>query len=95
MTASLINSSVNNFQLSPADSPSPQSHALPEVLHLEASALESRLTEARSVGALDLLDDVDSDIGAFVCHLAREVAGGEIEMATLDFYNDRFTALKS
>lgn len=67
--------------------------ALPSSLHIEASSLAARLLVARAAGDLDLIADIESDIGGFICHLAREVEWGEMDDAVLAFYNDHFSDL--
>jgi hypothetical protein len=56
---------------------------IPEIYRLEA--------QGSVIG--DLLGDVESDIGAFICHLAREVEEGAIAYAVLSFFNDHFSEI--
>lgn len=66
---------------------------IPENYSLEAWDLETRFIAALSSERDDLLGDVESDIGAFICHLAREVEEGVIAYAVLSFFNDHFSEI--
>lgn len=66
---------------------------IPEIYRLEASDLETRYIAAQGSVMGDLLGDVESDIGAFICHLAREVEEGAIAYAVLSFFNDHFSEI--
>ncbi|MOA65496.1 hypothetical protein D3C78_1919050 [compost metagenome] len=48
---------------------------------------------ARATGDLSLIADIESEIGGFICHLAREVEEGDMDDAALAFCNDRFSDL--
>lgn len=57
----------------------------------EASQLLARYLSARDAGSSELLVEIECDIGAFICHLAREVEAGETPASVLEFYVARFS----
>ncbi|MHC5194713.1 hypothetical protein ACYSUW_13260 [Pseudomonas frederiksbergensis] len=59
----------------------------------EASQLLARFISARAAGASELLIEIECDIGAFVCHLAREVEAGEESASILEFYSAHFSEM--
>ncbi|MDF9779072.1 hypothetical protein [Pseudomonas baetica] len=59
----------------------------------EASLLLARFISARAAGVPELLIEVQCDIGAFVCHLAREVEAGEAPASILEFYSAHFSEM--
>lgn len=64
-----------------------------DALQEEASLLLARLNSALATDASDLLVEIECDIGAFVCHLARGVEAGETPASVLEFYNDQFSEM--
>ncbi|MGE8063732.1 hypothetical protein [Pseudomonas sp. NPDC089569] len=59
----------------------------------EASLLLASFVSARADGASDLLIEIECDIGAFVCHLAREVEAGVTDASVLEFYTGHFSEM--
>ncbi|MGF6281941.1 hypothetical protein ABH908_000026 [Pseudomonas frederiksbergensis] len=59
----------------------------------EASQLLARFISARAAGTPELLIEIECDIGAFVCHLARDVEAGEAPASILEFYIAHFSEM--
>lgn len=59
----------------------------------EASQLLASFVSARASGDSGLEMEMQCDIGAFVCHLAREVDAGELDVSVLDFYIAQFSEM--